>query len=220
MKFIIPTILGYLLGSLSPAALIGKLKKVNLRKSGTGNLGATNTALMMGRRFGFAVMLFDIFKGSLAVVISKLMFAESAYLSGLLAGSSAVIGHMFPFYMKFKGGKGLAAYGGMVLAYEPVIFLILFAVGLVCMIVFKYCVALTVSAAALFPAAVALGSLGSPDLIPLTAIAAATSAVFILRHKDNIARAINGEEPTAKFFFKKLFERKRPSIGEETAKEQ
>ena len=205
MEYAIPVILGYLLGAISPAALFGKIKKVNLRDRGTGNLGATNTALIMGKKLGFAVMFFDIFKGSLAVILAKLIFAETAGISGLIAGASAVIGHMFPFYMKFKGGKGLAAYGGMVLAYDPIIFLILFVIGIVCMLLFNYCVALTVSAASLFPVTVALKNIGSPDLIPATAIAAVISAICIIRHKSNIVRSFRKEEPTTKFFFKKLF---------------
>lgn len=220
MNYVVPIIFGYLLGSLSPAALIGRIKKVNLRKSGTGNLGATNTALTIGKKLGFAVMFLDIFKGSLAVILAKLIFTETAALSGLLAGASAVIGHMFPFYMKFKGGKGLATYGGMVLAYDPLIFLILFTVGLICMLLFNYCVALTVSAASLFPVTVALGSLGTDFTVPLTVTAAIISLICILRHGDNILRSFKGEEPTTKFFFKKLFERKVSDLEKESTNEQ
>lgn len=221
MEYAIPVILGYLLGSVSPAAFLGRIKKVNLRQRGTGNLGATNTALLMGKKLGFAVMFFDIFKGALAVIVAKLIFAETAAISGLLAGASAVIGHMFPFYMRFKGGKGLAAYGGMVLAYDPLTFLILFGIGIACMLIFNYCVALTISGSALFPVAVAIVSRGTPDMIPLTIIAAVITAIFIFRHRDNVARAFRKEEPTTKFFLQKLFGKHRGEISdEETAKQQ
>jgi glycerol-3-phosphate acyltransferase PlsY len=215
MQYAIPAILGYLLGTINPAALFGRVKKVDLRNKGTKNLGATNTALILGKKLGFVVMFFDIFKGCLAVIIAKLIFAETAALSGLIAGASAVIGHMFPFYMKFKGGKGLAAYGGMVLAYDPVIFLILFLIGIICMLAFNYCVALTVSAASLFPVAVALKSIGSPDLIASTVIAAVISAIFILRHRSNIIRSFKKQEPTTKFFLQKLFEKAHSSSPED-----
>lgn len=215
MEYAIPIIFGYLLGAINPAALFGKIKKINLRDSGTGNLGATNTALIMGKKLGFAVMFFDIFKGALAVVVAKLIFAETASISGLIAGASAVLGHMFPFYMKFKGGKGLASYGGMVLAYDPLIFLILFAIGLVCMLIFNYCVALTVSASVLFPVTVALKNIGSPDIVPATVIAAIISAIIIFRHRSNIARSFRREEPTTKFFFKKLFGKATGTLSNE-----
>ena len=205
MSYIIPVILGYLLGSISPAALIGRIKKINLRKSGTGNLGATNTALMLGRKLGFAVMFFDIFKGAASVTIAKLLFPASADISGLLAGSAAVIGHMYPFYMKFKGGKGLAAYGGMVLAYDPIIFLILFSIGLVCMIAFNYCIALTSSAALLFPVTVFLRCFATPYVAASTTLAAIISGWLVIKHRDNLIRAIKKQEPTTEFFFKKLF---------------
>ena len=204
MSYIIPIIIGYLLGSINPAALIGKIKKIDLRKSGTGNLGATNTALMLGKKLGFAVMFFDIFKGAASVTIAKLLFPASADVSGLLAGSAAVIGHMHPFYMKFKGGKGLAAYCGLVLAYDPTIFLILLIIGLACMLIFNYCVALTTSAALLFPIAVFLRCYATPYTVASTALSATISVYLIFRHKDNIIRAAKKQEPTTEFFFRKL----------------
>ena len=219
MEYITPIFFGYLLGTLNPAALLGKIKRIDLRRSGTGNLGATNTALIMGRKLGFAVMFFDILKGAIAVVVSKLIFAETAAISGLLAGASAVLGHMFPFYMKFKGGKGLAAYGGMILAYDPVIFLILFSVGLVFMLIFNYCVALTVSAATLFPVAVALKNLGSSELVPATLIAVLISTVVIFRHRSNIVRSFKRNEPTTRFFFKKLFGKATSTLSNESYNE-
>ncbi len=215
MEYAIPAILGYLLGSISPAAFLGRIKKVNMRQRGTGNLGATNTALLMGKKLGFAVMFFDIFKGALAVILGKLIFAESAAISGLIGGCAAVLGHMFPFYMKFKGGKGLAAYGGMVLACDPLAFLILLGIGIICMFIFNYCVALTVSASALFPVTVALSRLGMPEMIPMTITAAVVTAIFIFRHRDNVIRSFKKEEPTTKDFLKKLFGKHRGVLVEE-----
>lgn len=215
MEYAIPVILGYLLGSISPAAFLGKIKKVNMRQSGTGNLGATNTALLMGKKLGFAVMFFDIFKGALAVILAKLIFAETAAVSGLIGGCAAVLGHMFPFYMKFKGGKGLAAYGGMVLACDPLAFLILLGFGIICMFVFNYCVALTISASALFPVTVALSRMGTPEMIPMTVISAVVTAIFIFRHRSNVIRAFKKQEPTTKDFLKKLFGKHRGMIFEE-----
>ena len=220
MEYAIPVILGYLLGSISPAAFLGKIKKVNMRQRGTGNLGATNTALLMGKKLGFAVMFFDIFKGALAVILTKLIFAETAAISGLIAGASAVLGHMFPFYMKFKGGKGLAAYGGMVLAFDPLAFLILLGIGIICMFIFNYCVALTVFGSALFPATVALGHLGTPEMIPMTVIATVITVIFIFRHRSNIVRAFRKQEPTTKDFLAKLFGKHRGEIFEEEAAKQ
>ena len=205
MEYVISIIIGYLLGSISPAALFSKIKKINLRKTGTKNLGATNTTLMLGKGFGAAVMIFDIAKGAMSVIIAKLIFREIAALAGLLAGSAAVLGHMFPFYLKFRGGKGLAAYGGMVLAFDPLIFLILLTIGLVCAFVFNYGIALTASAALLFPFATAIKNISSPHLVPLTVIAALISAALLARHCGNIYRAFTKKELTTREFLARIF---------------
>lgn len=194
MEYAISIIIGYLLGSISPAALIAKIKKTNLRKTGTKNLGATNTTLVLGKKFGAIVMIFDIAKGAVSVIIAKLLFREIAMLAGLLAGSAAVVGHMFPFYLKFRGGKGLAAYGGMILAFDPLTFLLLLIIGLICAFVLNYGIALTASAAVLFPFVTAARNISSPYVIPLTVIAALTSAVLLVRHWGNIYRAFTKKE--------------------------
>ena len=205
MEYAISIIIGYLLGSISPAALFSRIKKINLRKTGTKNLGATNAALTLGKKFGAIIMLFDIAKGAASVIIAKLIFREIAMLAGLLAGSAAVLGHMFPFYLKFCGGKGLAAYGGMILAFDPLIFLILLTLGLICAFVFNHGVALTVSAATLFPVMTALRNLHSPHLAPLAIIAAIISVLLIVRHWGNICRAATKKEMTTQEFIRRIF---------------
>jgi len=209
MEYAISIIIGYLLGSISPAALISKIKKINLRKTGTKNLGATNTTLVLGKKFGAIVMIFDIAKGAASVLIAKLLFREIAMLAGLLAGSAAVVGHMFPFYLKFRGGKGLAAYGGMILALDPLTFLLLLIIGLICAFVLNYGIALTASAAVLFPFVTAFRNISSPYVVPLTAIAALTSAVLLARHWGNIYRAFTKKEMTTRQFLKRIFSKNK-----------
>ena len=209
MEYAISIIIGYLLGSISPAALISKIKKINLRKTGTKNLGATNTTLVLGKKFGAIVMIFDIAKGAASVLIAKLIFKEIAMLAGLLAGSAAVVGHMFPFYLKFRGGKGLAAYGGMVLAFDPLAFLLLLVIGLICAFVLNYGIALTASAAVLFPFVTAFRNMNSPHLVPLTVIATLTSALLIVRHWGNIYRAFTKTEMTTRQFLKRIFDKNK-----------
>lgn len=211
MEFAISALMGYLLGSISPAALISKIKKINLRQSGTGNLGATNTTLVFGKKFGAMVMTFDIFKSALAVIIAKLIFSEVGTLAGLIAGAAAVIGHMFPFYMKFKGGKGLAAYGGMVLAFDPLIFLILLCLGLICMFLFNYGVALALEAAAFFPVLVGIKyTFTDKFFIPLILVASLASALLILKHVDNVFKAFRKQDLTVRQFIKKVFGKSNP----------
>ncbi len=213
MDYALSLLLGYALGSINPAALISKLKKQNLRNMGTGNLGATNTALNFGKVWGAFVMLFDIAKSAGAVFLAKLLFPETALLSGLLAGGAAVVGHIFPFYMKFKGGKGLAAYGGMIFAFSPDIFIFLLCLGILCMIVFKRGVALTLSAAILFPSLAAF----KYSNVTIALLAALVSIALILRHADNIMKARRGEDLGIRDFFNKVFG-KEEAVVEEASK--
>lgn len=198
-KIILIIVIGYLLGSLSPAAFVSRVKNKNLRNHGTGNLGATNTMLVFGKWYGILVMFFDIAKAFFAVKLSAFLFPDIR-LAGLIAGFSAVVGHIFPFYLKFKGGKGLAAMGGLVLAYDSVSFVILLAVGIALMLIVNYGVALPVSAAVLFPF---LSWLRSDDITVL-AITAILSALVIFKHFPNIRRAICGNDIRIREYLKKL----------------
>jgi len=217
MHYAFSLLLGYIIGSLSPSALISRLKKKNLRDMGTGNLGATNTALNFGKTAGAVVMLFDITKGAGAVLLAKALFPEVSLLSGLISGSAAVIGHIFPFYMKFKGGKGLAAYGGMVLATDPSIFLFLLCLGLIFILIFDHGIALTLSASILFPALMTL----KYNNIPVAAISSAISIILIIRHSDNIMRAKNNREIKVRAFFKSIFGDKDENLAKyNTQKEE
>lgn len=190
--------IGYLLGALSPAALLSKIKQIDFRKKGTGNLGATNTMLLLGKGYGALVMLVDIGKAFLASKLAKLLFPQLA-AAGLLAGAAAVVGHIFPFYMHFKGGKGLASFGGMVLAYDPRMFLGLLCAGVVLMLAVNYSVVLPMMAAAVFPVLVALHS---GDLL-LVLISAATGLLVIVKHWSIIGKVRRGEEIKVRDFLRK-----------------
>jgi len=197
MKILYCLIIGYLLGSLSPSALISKLKKKNLRECGTKNLGATNTMLTFGKWYGLFVMLFDISKAYIAVKLARMFFPALA-VSGVLAGSAAVVGHVYPFYLRFKGGKGLAAFGGLVLGLDPLLFLILLVIALILMLIINYSVAMPMSAAVLFPV---LYGIQSRDIIGAL-ILTAVSVLIIYKHFSNIYKARRGEDVKIREFVK------------------
>lgn len=200
MKNLICLLFGYLIGSVSPAAMLSKLKHKNLREHGTGNLGATNAMLIFGKACGVFVMLFDITKAILASRLAKRLFPQ-LYFAGLLAGCGAVIGHVFPVFLRFFGGKGLAAFGGMVLAYDPVIFLILLTIGVTLMFVYNYGVILPVSAAMLFPilATVRSGSVG------VFLITAGVGLLVIAKHRTNMQEAREGNAIRVREYVKENF---------------
>lgn len=196
--------MGYLLGTLSPAALIAALKHKSLRDNGTGNLGATNTMLVFGKKCGAIVMLFDVCKGFLAVKLTTLITPELEWLP-LAAGVLAVIGHCFPFYLKFKGGKGLAAFGGVVLACRPVLCLVLVGVGVVLMILVNYSFVLPYSLAVGFAA---FTCAMSPSLTARI-LAVAVSAFIMATHFGNLLKAQRGQDLQIRPFIReKIFKRK------------
>lgn len=181
MQILFCLIIGYLLGSLSPAALMSKLKKMDLREHGTKNLGATNTILVFGKKYGIPVMVFDIFKAVLAVKLARILFPAFS-LAGLLSGSAAVVGHIFPFYLKFKGGKGFAPFSGMVLAFDPLLFVVLLVVCTALVLIFNCGVVMPILGAVLFPILHGIHT-GS---ITAFLIAGSLSVLMIIKHYDNI----------------------------------
>lgn len=198
MKILFCAIIGYLLGSLSPAAFFSKVKNQDLRQEGTGNLGATNTFLVLGKKYGVAVMLFDVAKAYISVKIGKLL-APTVAAAGIVAGGFAIVGHIFPFYMKFKGGKGLASFGGLILALDPVVFLQLFVIAVSLIFVVNYTVAAPISASILFPVMYSARHFDIASLLLLIAI----SILIITVHIPNIYRVKRGDDVKMREYVKK-----------------
>jgi glycerol-3-phosphate acyltransferase PlsY len=188
LPYIVSVLIGYLLGCSSMALYIGKLKNVDVRKNGTGNLGASNAMMLMGWGAGVLTAFHDIGKAVLAVWLCRRLFPEVPYI-GLVAGVGAVLGHNFPFYLRFKGGKGLAAFWGMTL-----------------MINWKFAlaVALGITLITLITDYIFLGTIAAAIAVPIfvyfilggaaAAIVGAASVCIIARHKDNFIRLKNGTE--------------------------
>lgn len=200
MEIILCLLLGYLLGCLNPAALMGKLKNIDLRQVGTRNLGASNVLLCIGKASGFIVMALDIAKGYFSVKLAKALFPLLS-VAGLVAGIGAILGHVFPFYLQFRGGKGLAAYAGLVLAYDPWIFLILLIICVAAVLIVNYAYAMPMTGGFLFPV---LAWLRSRSLVVL-ALSAVSGALIVVKHWSNIARAHSGGEKPIRQFLREDF---------------
>ncbi len=190
--------LGYLFGSISPSYILSKVKKVDIRQSGTKNLGASNTFMHFGRFWGVFVMLFDILKAFAAVKLCSWLFGELEF-SGLVAGGAAVIGHNYPFYLKFKGGKGLASFGGWVLGVSPLLFLILLIACLIIAFILNYGFTMALSAAVLFPILIGI----KYSSLAGGLITAALCISMFIKHTENIKRAGAGEETKFRDFLGK-----------------
>ena len=198
MELFLCSCIGYGLGCLNPSYLFSKLKDKDLREHGTGNLGATNAFLYLGKKVGIFIMIFDILKAVLAVKICKFLFPRFA-LTGIVAGFMSMIGHVFPFYLNFKGGKGLACFGGFVLATDWKVFLFLLALGIVLAIIFDYACAVPFSAATFYPFIhlYKIHSLKSFFVMVLC------SLVVFYKHTDNIRRIKDGTEQKVRDYFSK-----------------
>ena len=195
--YIIAIIIGYLLGMLSPAALLSRMKKIDLKAFGSGNLGATNTMMALGKGYGALVMLFDIGKSFLSVKLSQYLFPALPYI-GITAGASAVVGHIYPFYMHFKGGKGLAAYGGMLLALRPWMCPIILVLSIAIMLISNHGVAMAISVCILSPIMffILTGDIGA--FLLLTGV----SVLIILNHKQNFREASQNQHIKVRDYIK------------------
>lgn len=203
MKTVLCMIIGYVIGSFSPAALISKIKKQDIRKSGSGNLGTMNTMMNFGKRYAVPVMIIDMLKGFLAVKFAH-WIVPAVSVAGVLAGGSAVLGHVFPFYMKFRGGKGLAPFGGMILALNPLGFLFLLLFGGFMMIVINYSFAMPFTAGILFPI---MEGVRTQSVLIFT-IAVAISVLIIVKHWSNMRKAMQKQDAKIREYFKKYVMKK------------
>lgn len=203
MEHIFSLAIGYLLGAFNPAALLAKRKHVDLKQTGTKNLGASNALIVLGRSAGVVVMVVDILKAWLAAKIAKLLFPKVA-IAWALAAFGAILGHVYPFHLNFRGGKGLAAFGGMVCAYSPWLLLFYLTVGVALMLLVNRSVFLPMFAAATFPVIVYLQT-GDPLL---SAVCLAGAVLIACKHWSNIGKVRRGEEaPVRDVFRKKIFKK-------------
>lgn len=194
----------YLIGSICSAVWIGKAYYgIDVRQHGSGNSGATNTFRVLGKKPGAIVMLLDIFKGwtatSLAgfLVIFSAVEPENLIVYQLIYGAVGVLGHIFPVYEKFKGGKGVATLLGMMLAIEPVVALMCIAIFVVVLFTSKYVSLGSMIAALAFPMLLLLVPRFHPDNPILIIFGFILFAVVVLTHRKNINRLIAGEESKA-----------------------
>ena len=189
IKITLVTLLAYLLGSFSPSYFISKAKGIDLRSVGSGNLGASNTKVALGWGYGILVAVVDISKAAIAVLICR-YFLHNQTLE-MIACVSAVIGHMFPFYLGFKGGKGYASYTGGILMINVQIALWFILAGIIITLVTRYIALATIASSIAYPAVFYfLEGIEYSALLAMIILA----AIIVYKHKDNVVRICNGEE--------------------------
>ena len=201
MELIVKLILCYFLGSISGAMLMGKLKGIDIREMGSGNAGGTNAFRAMGVTFALGVLFIDVLKGFIAVI-----FVSHLQLGGILTtniidkellhvicGTGVVLGHVFPIYYGFKGGKGAGTMVGVLAALFPVSLVFCFILWLIILIFTGYVGLSTIMAGIILPIITAFyfeWGLGTPFGIFIMII----SLFIIFTHRSNIQRMLNGNE--------------------------
>ena len=205
--YIFTIILAYVLGSIPTSVWIGKyFHGIDVREHGSGNAGATNTVRVLGWRAGLPVLLIDMIKGLAAV--SLVWFRQDLFPSPdffvsfqLILGVAAMLGHIFPVFARFKGGKGVATLTGVALAVQPWATLSCFGVFMVFLLLFRYVSLGSIAAGIAFPLFVIF--VFQTSYLALVLFSLAIAIIIIVTHHKNIRRLLQGEESKADFLFKK-----------------
>ena len=189
MYYLLVIICAYLLGSSSMSYYIAKSKGVDIQNKGSKNLGASNAMITLGWKYGIMVAIHDIAKSAIAVLIAQFLFPTLPYI-GAVAGVASVLGHIFPFYLKFKGGKGFASYIGMTIALNWKLALVILLLIVLVTLITDYIVVGTTTTVLLVPSY--LGWTHHSFL--LAGILMIGTLVILYKHRENFVRMANGTE--------------------------
>ncbi len=188
MKVFILIVIGYLLGSIPSSFIAGKIaRNIDIRQYGSGNAGATNVLRVLGPKAAVPVFLADVFKGVLAALIGRWMTGEAG---AALAGFAAIVGHNWPIFLNFRGGKGIATSFGVLLVLFPLISFILFVAGVVVIAITKYVSLGSITAAILFPILLAVFKYDWKMVL----FGIVVGGLALYRHRSNISRLMEGKE--------------------------
>ncbi|GGJ84944.1 glycerol-3-phosphate acyltransferase [Lentibacillus kapialis] len=192
MEFLVFAIIAYLLGSVPSGVIVGKIGyNIDIREHGSGNLGATNTFRILGIKAGTIVILADILKGTLATVLPLLFDVD---VPRLIIGLFAVLGHTYPLFAKFNGGKAVATSGGIILGINPWLFVVMIISFMVTLFFSKY-----VSLSSMVTGIVAIITSVIFREWGLVIVTSALTIFVLYRHRENIKRIKNKTEPKIKW---------------------
>jgi len=204
VNIVLCALLGYFIGNINMAYIISRIKGFDIREKGTGNAGASNVMMTVGKSAGALTAVFDISKAVVSVILAVRLF-PLLRSAEVISGVGCILGHIFPVAMKFHGGKGFACLSGMVLAYSPKIFLVLLLAEAVAVLVFDYICIVPVSSSVIFTIIYSLIT-GDPFG---TLVLSFISVVILLKHTNNFRRIQNGTEVHVSFLWRKDEEVKR-----------
>lgn len=202
MERIICILIGYLFGLIQTGYLYGRMNHIDIRKHGSGNAGTTNALRTLGWKAAVITFVGDCLKCIVAVVLTRLLFAEqgNVELLALYAATGAILGHNYPFYLQFKGGKGIASTAGLIVAIHPVMFVITAITFIAILLSTQYVSLGSIVIMILFVIQVIIfGEQGGfhldrPELTEFYVLAVFLAVLAIWRHRANIERLVQGTE--------------------------
>lgn len=202
--FVVLPLAAYVIGSTPSGVLLARARGVDLRKCGSGNVGATNVGRVLGRPWGYLCFVLDVAKGLLPVLAAGMLlrpaeghpelYKQAAWLA---VACGAILGHVFSFWLKFRGGKGVATALGVVVGVFPYFTyagLIAFGLWILVTLISRYVSLGSIVAAAAFVPLLVILNWPAMDIWPLVVFAAAMATLIIVRHRTNITRLIHGTE--------------------------
>lgn len=198
MIWLLIAFLSYLIGSIPWGYLLARSKRIDIRQHGSGNIGAANVTRVMGKKWGYVVFLCDFLKGFLSVKLGSLVaahFQGNIVVGSVIAGIACVLGHDYPIWLGFKGGKGIATLAGAVLAlFSPLVFVSFGVVWIAVFLIGRFTSLASISAAIALPVAALIVVKSEPDFPWLAGFSVLMAALALWRHRSNIVRLLNGTE--------------------------
>lgn len=194
LKIILCLIFGYLFGCFSTGYFVGKLNKVDIRNYGSGNVGTTNALRTMGAKAGAITLIGDVLKAVIAILLVRfVLFPDYEYIEllAIYTGLGVVIGHNYPVWLRFKGGKGMAATGGVMAALDPLIIPIGIPLFVLAVATTRYVSVGSLVVAVLFPVWIFIRH---PGDLHMLIVAFVFMALAFFKHRSNIKRLLNGTE--------------------------
>lgn len=198
MEFLYCAVFGYLIGTINPSYIVAKIRGFDIREKGSGNAGASNALMLLGKLVGVLCALLDIAKAALVIWAAEHLFPDFFYAFAV-TGVACILGHIFPFYMRFRGGKGLACLGGMIFIFNRWVFLFMLLGEIVIALVTNYICFVPITASVIFPV---IYGVMRQDLIGALILCVAT-AVMLGRHVQNLKRIREGTEMRLSFLWNK-----------------
>lgn len=189
MKLFVLMVLSFVLGSVPVGQIIARIKGIDLRKVGSGNIGATNALRAMGKTPAILTLLGDVIKGVAAVAAARHFFSDNQIMIGII-GIAVIAGHIFSIFLGFKGGKGVATGFGVILLYSPKVALITLVIWLATAFITRYSSLGAVIAVVLLPVNLYIFDFNREKLI----ISVMITVLLMIRHLDNIGRLLKGTE--------------------------